>query len=465
MNKKTSVRLVGIILAAASLAVFCNIPIEGMSSQAERTLGVLLAALFLLTCESFSVCVSCMLASALLFLTGCTDTISAAFSGYSNHILYFTTASFGISLAFRKSSLSRRLLGMIIRSDKLKTGRVIIIFMACAAFLSALMSNVAAMVIFIPFAEDYLNIFPEGEEKVRTRKSMFICLAVSVLIGGMATPAGSSMNLICIDMLEKYTGGGIRFIDWMAVGIPLALFMLTAAYFVITRIFPPCQPQRESMKAYVSSLNEKTALSGKDIYITCVIGGVVVSWIASSWIPAINITAAAIIGLALFFLPKADIMTWEEFSDSISWSTFFIAGTLISVADSVIKTGLSNYFAELLFPDGTRLSVFPAALLTAAVTFVFMAVLPSAPAVITILSPIIISFAQKMGIEPSVLMLTAALCVSNIYLLPLDAPLAAAYDRKAFGMFDLPKATIWLQFIMIAVSAAWVPFACQLFKM
>ncbi len=218
------------------------------------------------------------------------------------------------------------------------------------------------------------------------------------------------------------------------------------------------------MKAYVSSLNEKTALSPKDIYITCVIGGVVVSWIASSWVPAINITAAAIIGLALFFLPKADVMTWDEFSDSISWPTFFIAGTLISVADSVIKTGLSDYFAKLLFPGGARLSVFAAALVTAAVTFVFMAVLPSAPAVITILSPIIISFAQRTDVSPLVLLLTAALCVSNIYLLPLDAPLAAAYDRKAFGMFDLPKATIWLQLIMIAASAAWVPFICRMLE-
>lgn len=465
MDKKTIIRFIGIVLAALSLIICCNVPIEGMPQQAERTLGVLLAALFMLICESFGVCVSCLMTSALLFITGCTGTVSEAFSGYSNHILYFTTASFGISLAFRKSSLSRRLLGIIIRSDKLKTGQVMLIFMACAALLSALMSNVAAMVIFIPFAEDYLDIFPDGEKKVRTRKSMFICLAVSVLIGGMATPAGSSMNLICIDMLEKYTGGGIRFIDWMAVGIPLAVFMLAAAYFIITRIFQPCQADRESMRRYIASLNEKKSLSSRDIYITCVIIGVVVSWIASSWFPSVNITAAAIIGLALFFLPKADIMTWEEFSDSISWPTFFIAGTLISVADTVIKTGLSDYYAELMFPDNIQLSAFAAAMLTAAITFVFMAVLPSAPAVITILSPIIIAFAQRTGISPVILLLTSALCVSNIYLLPLDAPLAAAYDRKAFGMFDLPKATIWLQLIMIAVSAAWVPFICQILGM
>lgn len=465
MNKKTSIRFIGIILAALSLIICCNVPIEGMPQQAERTLGVLLAALFMLICESFSVCVSCLLTSALLFITGCTGTISEAFSGYSNHILYFTTASFGISLAFRKSSLSRRLLGKMIRSDRLKTGQVMVIFMACAALLSALMSNVAAMVIFIPFAEDFLEIFPDDERKVRTRKSMFICLAVSVLIGGMATPAGSSMNLICIDMLEKYTGSGIRFIDWMAVGIPLAFFILAAAFFIITKIFPPSQPDGESMKRYVSALNEKKPLSPKDIYITCVIGGVVVLWIASSWIPSINITAVAITGLALFFLPKADIMTWEDFSNSISWPTFFIAGTLISAADSVIKTGLSNYFAELLFPNDAQFSVFAAAILTSAVTFVFMAVLPSAPAVITILSPIIIAFAKRTNVSPVILLLTSALCVSNIYLLPLDAPLAAAYDRKAFGMFDLPKATVWLQLIMIPVSAAWVPFICRILGM
>ena len=86
-----------------------------------------------------------------------------------------------------------------------------------------------------------------------------------------------------------------------------------------------------------------------------------------------------------------------------------------------------------------------------------MALLPSAPAVVTILSPIILSFAVASGLNPTMLLMACVLCVPNIYLFPLDAPLIVAYDKKAFTMFDLPKATIWIQLAIIIVISLWIP--------
>lgn len=461
MDKKTILRISGIILAAASLIICCTVSINGLDTRAVRTLGVLLAALFLLITEAFNVCVSCMFASAALYVFGCTDSINQAFGGYSNHILYFTTASFGLSFAFRKSGLGRRLLGTLMRRGKLTVKRVTLSFMVCAAVLSAIMSNVAAAVIFLPFADMYLDFYSDKTVKKETRKSMFICITVSVLIGGMMSPAGSSMNLICMDMLEKYAGGGITFAEWMMIGIPTAAVMLICAFFIITKVYPLKEPEESEMAGYEAFIREKQALNSRDIYTACVIVATLILWLLSSWFPKINVTATAISALVMFFLPKVHIMTWEEFSGSISWATFFIAGTLISIADAVVKTGLSSFFAEKLFPKGNFSEIATVAV-AAAVTFVFMAVLPSAPAVITILSPLIIDFAVSCGHNPAMVLTACGLCVSNIYLFPLDAPLAAAYDKKAFGMFDLPKATVWLQLIMILLVSVWVPFIFRL---
>ena len=60
------------------------------------------------------------------------------------------------------------------------------------------------------------------------------------------------------------------------------------------------------------------------------------------------------------------------------------------------------------------------------------------------------------------LVMASALCVSNIYLFPLDAPLVVAYDRKAFKMFELPKATVWIQLAMVLVVSLWVPVIFKL---
>lgn len=140
-------KLLGILLAAISIFLSCILTSDDLSKQAVRTMGVLAATLFLLIFESFNVCISCLLSSAMLFAFGCVDNITAAFSGFSNHILYFTTASFGISFAFQKSLLSKKLIGLMIRCEKLGIKRITFIFMLCAAALSAIMSNVAAVVI------------------------------------------------------------------------------------------------------------------------------------------------------------------------------------------------------------------------------------------------------------------------------------------------------------------------------
>lgn len=455
---KFTLRCFGICMAALSLILSCCVTPGGLSGQAVRTLGVLAATLFLLIFESVPVCVSCLLSCAMLFAFGCVESISAAFSGFSNHILYFTTASFGISVAFQKSQLSKKLLGMLIRSPKLRVKSIIFLFMLCSAALSAMMSNVAAVVIFIPYAQMFLSYYQNEDDKKKTARCMMICLAVAALTGGMITPAGSSMNLICMDMLERYAQVRVRFIDWIIVGLPLALVMLVIEFAVITAVHRPAEPADGELGAYLDAVSQNKKLSTMDIYIGVLILGILLTWILSSWIPAINITVTAIAGLALMFVPGFAVMTWEEFSSAISWPTFFVAGSLISVAGAVTATGLCDWFTGLLFANMSASSEFALTAQVAAMTFVFMAVLPSAPAVITILSPILIQFAVAGGIDPVMLLMASALCVSNIYLFPLDAPLVVAYDKKAFGMFDMPKATIWIQLAMIVVVAVWIPF-------
>lgn len=460
------VKILGIIIALTALLISYFITIDGLSRSAVRTLGVLVAALSLLIFESLNVCVTCMLSCAMLFAFGCVDSITTAFSGFSNHILYFTTASFGISLAFQKSALSKKLISVLLVSnavspERLGVKRIIFIFMLCAAALSAIMSNVAAVVIFIPFARTFLGYYGSQKDRMQTGRCMMICLAVSSLIGGMITPAGSSMNLICLDMLERYAGVKVRFIDWILAGLPLAAVMLVIAFLVITAVHRPVQPSKEELQSYLNDIGDTAHcghMSAMDIYIGVLIFGIVLTWILSSWFPGINITVTAITGLALMFLPGFSVMSWEEFASSISWPTFFVAGSLISVAGAAVSTGLSAYAAERLFSYGSGFPVFAVVAQVAAVTFLFMAVLPSAPAVITVLSPVIIHYAASCGSDPVMLLMASALCVSNIYLFPLDAPLVVAYDQKMFGMFDMPKATIWLQFIMILIVSLWMPF-------
>jgi sodium-dependent dicarboxylate transporter 2/3/5 len=307
----------------------------------------------------------------------------------------------------------------------------------------------------------FLEYYHDTAERKRTARTMMICLVVAAMIGGMITPAGCSVNLIGIDMLERYAGTSIRFIDWIKVGLPVAIVMLGIAYRIITLVYPPAEIRETELKAYIDSVSQKRQMTKMDIYTGVLIFVIIGTWIASSWIPAINITVTSLIGLALMFIPGFSVLNWEEFVRENSWGAFFVAGNHISLAQAVITTGLCDFFTEVLFHSQTGGSKILIAAWIAAVTFVFMAIIPSAPAVGTILSPVIINFALSTGLNPVMALMTSLLCIPNIYLFPLDAPLIVAYDKKAFTMFEMPKATLWIQLAMIGVLALWIPWIFQ----
>jgi len=94
-----------------------------------RLIGVIIVSLLCLIFEIFPIVVTCLLTSALLFLLKIVPTFSEALSGYTNHILYFTIASFGISFALSKTSIPKRLLIKLIGNKKVNIEKIILCFM------------------------------------------------------------------------------------------------------------------------------------------------------------------------------------------------------------------------------------------------------------------------------------------------------------------------------------------------
>lgn len=120
-RRKTVLQWFGIASAASALALCCFCAPVGLSEQAARTLGVLLAALFLLIFKSFNVCISCLPAQCCLrsnaraafpwFLADTPITFYILWRPLSRYLLFFRNHcsaenSFGRSSARKKPGLS-----------------------------------------------------------------------------------------------------------------------------------------------------------------------------------------------------------------------------------------------------------------------------------------------------------------------------------------------------------------------
>lgn len=459
-------QLAGILLALLILAItFIVAPTEQLPIAARNTLGIVLMVIVLLVTEAVPLGIVCLTSVALMYFMVCVDSVGGALTGFTNKTLFFLLASFGISKALTVVPASKRLLVVLMEKFGKSIEMLLLGVMACTALLSSVISNVAAAAVFVPIVLEFLNVYEDEKERKRTGKAFMIALPVASMIGGMMTPAGSSINILVISMLESHAGMTVPFIDWMLMGIPLALLLVPLSWILFVKVYRPAPLATEKIQNYVRTVRQSIPekIAGKEMYVILVLLVLLVLWILSSWIPFLEITPVAILGLLLYFLPgKMQILTWKDFCDSVSLEAFMIMGTMISIGSVVSATGLSGWIASVIFP-ATFPAVTPIVIaFVAFITFVLLIPIPVAPAVVTMLSAPLIMWCASIGVSPVLVMVAFGLCCCNCYILPLDTVPLITYATGYYGMFDMPKTTALIQVSIIILCSMWLSI-CGLF--
>lgn len=455
-----------IIGAAISLAILAGMTLVPESIGLERagihTLGVLLALIVALVTEPLPIGITCILGVALCVIFGVTSTVSEALVGYTNHILFFVLASFGLSEAVARVPLSQRLLAFLIRAFGARIRRILLAIMLCAALLSSIMSNVATTAMLMGVVLRFLSIYDDPIERSRSGRSFMLALPIASMIGGMMTPAGSPLNILGMDFLLEI-GIQVTFLQWMLIGIPVSLAALFLAWLVICRVFPPQEVERDRVIAYVRDMDIPPRMDFRERYVLMLVLVLLTLWILSSWFPVLNITVVGIVGFALLFLPRVEILTWQEFTDSVSWSSFFLIGTMMTLGAALSANGVSHWLVELLFSAApTAMPAWLITLVVCAVVFLLLIPIPIGPVLITMLGTPFLSMAEVWDLSPVYLIMPLILCASNCYLLPLDTVPLLTYGTGYYRMADMPRVSGVLQIFLCAILALWLPICLRL---
>lgn len=455
-------QIIGIVLSVSALAVSMNLPATREISQVGmRTIGTLAAFLFLLVTEALPVVAISLLFLGLMPLIGVVDSLNSALYGYAQPIVFFTLASFGIATAFRTTPLSRRILRGILRRFGSNSRMVLLSIMVCCALFGVAVSSVPRCAIFMELSLEFTNLYPDEQDRKRTARAFMIAVPVACMIGGIMTPAGSSVNLIALSQLQQITHISISFVQWMCVGIPIAIVMLPLAWYLIVKMYHPAEIGQELLKAFDNSLDIPEQLDTREKKVILILGSMLLLWIASSWIPNIDVTVVAILGCCIMFFPGINILEIKPFLRDNSWDAFFLVGTVLSIAKAMIDNSVSSAISNAL----PQLSVSLPILLAFTALFIFATslVIPVATSLIPIIAVPLINFAANAGADPALIMICAAICAGNCYLLPLDTVPLITYSKGYYSMTDMAKATFWLQIALVILSAIWLPVIGTLF--
>ncbi len=446
-----------LVVAALLLAGAFWAPAAGvLTGQMVSALCLIAFAVVLWVKQPLPIAVTSLIVVILLPILGLSESLNTAFAGYSNPSNFFVIASFGVAIAIRKTSVSGRILKRMLAMSGGKANRIVLAFMLLTYLLSTIMSDIAAVMIALAFAEGLLEGIDDAEQKKRFGRLLLLSLPLASIIGGTATPAGSTVNVMALNILSANTGIEVSFLHWCLLGLPVSLVMIFAAWFVLTRFYRAPDLSQAQAGAFLQKMDAAPPLKSEKMILGIVVL-MVVAWIAGSWISALNTTTVAIIGLALMLFPGIQAFTWKEFKAGVPWEIFLMGGATVSLGTVAQQTGLVALLADTVQRNFTSINGPVLIVILGVMVTLVLLVIPVGPATVSMLTMPIYAMVSAIGLDPVMAVVTLGIFASNSTILPLNAVVLLSYTRGYWKISELARVGIVITVIWIALAALWIP--------
>ena len=188
-------------------------------------------------------------------------------------------------------------------------------------------------------------------DATRFATAVMLGIAFAATIGGMGSLIGTPPNAIFAAYVGRVHGVEIGFAQWAALGVPVALILLTVTWLVLARLTPGIG---SSGLARVD-----TAAFGRmsfgEIAVAVIAGLTALAWIsrpALEWaLPGIGLSDAGIAmtaALVLFMVPAGGggrLLSWQDVAD-LRWDVLILFGGGLSLAGIIDGSGLAAWIGD-----------------------------------------------------------------------------------------------------------------------
>ena len=256
--------------------------------------------------------------------------------------------------------------------------------------------------------------------------------------------------------MEQTYGETVSFIDWLKIGLPVALLLLPATYFLLVNVLFPCKMEGiPGGKDWVrNELRKLGAMSRGEKIVLAVFVLAAVLWIFGPVIRGLEFdgakpfaalkdeTIAMAAGLLLFAIPvdsKRGIhaLDWSSAKDVIAWDVLLLFGAAALVGAQATALGS---LGEVSMMAGV------ATLVT------FATEVTSNTALAATMMPLISASADALKIDASGLLVTTALAASCAFMMPVATPPnAIVFGTGRLKIGDMVKAGFWLNILGVVI--------------
>jgi sodium-dependent dicarboxylate transporter 2/3/5 len=310
--------------------------------------------------------------------------------------------------------------------------------MTIAALISMFVMNTSTTLMLLPIGLAVCSVVSSTIPNLTDKEikffdtSLMLGIAYAATIGGMSTLVGTAPNIVFSAFMQETYGIEISMIQWMTLGVPLAIVMLFSAWVILTKyVFPTSFITSDETRLHLQNMLEKQgSLSKDEKKISIIFGLTAFAWMFRTVLDNYDIFSgltdagiAIISAILLFMIPssssKGELLDWGQ-SDKLPWGLLILFGGGLSIAAQINSSGLGIWIGEGLSVLSNVPPIF--LILAVAALIIFLTEVTSNVATTSTFLPVVGAVAVALGIAPVALTIPVVLAASCAFMLPVATP-------------------------------------------
>lgn len=406
-------------------------------------------------------------------------------ASYGNNVIFLFMGGFLLALAMQRWNLHRRMALLTVRLIGTRPPQMIAGFMIATGFLSMWVSNTATAVMMLPIGisvlllvnktSDALDDPVDADEdaaatpvKSNFGTALMLGIAYAASIGSLGTIIGTPPNTLLVGYMASEHDVQIGFGQWMIVGIPLAVVLMAACWFLLTKVL--FKPEIDEIPGGRKLIDDELAKLGTTsagerrvlvIFVLAALAWVfvplVTDWVGADTPPITDAGIAIAVGVLLFLLPAGAargvrLLDWDS-ALRLPWGVLLLFGGGLALSAQFSSSGLTEWIGEV----ASGLGGLPVVLLVVlfAAGILFLTELTSNTATAATFLPVAGGIAMGMGMDPLLLAIPVALAATCAFMLPVATPPnAIAYGSGYVSIPQMIKGGIWLNLFGLVLNTA-----------
>lgn len=474
-----NVPLIGALLVLPPALIF------SLDTPYPAVLSIFITIIGLWLTEAVPLPVTGLLVPVLAGLYGVMPS-AKAFSSFGSDILYLFLGCFLMGRSMERHGFDKRLayflLGRCMPGSSFLAINLVIV--SASFVLSMWISNTSATAILSAVTLGILasleSQIPDARLRDRAAIRLLLSCAFAASIGGLATPVGSPPNVIALAFLTE-RGINISFLDWMILGLPIALIMLALLMVLFELLLPLRGLKFPGIQGTFQKLSRDLGpMKTGERQIACIFLVTIILWVMpgmlkstfpeSATIETISSRLSMSIvgllgGISAFFLPirthgsTIANLDWSE-TRGVDWGTLMMFGGGLTLGILIEQSGAAKDLGTLLFGGDALGPLVIWSLMV--IASIVMSEFASNTAAASILIPIVIGISSEaaLGSDATILAVLAVTFAASFgFMLPVSTPPNAivygtgkvpARDMRRIGvLFDISGAVTIILFLYL----------------